>query len=67
MEQSQGLVTFATLITILTIDTWINDNLCYLAINCDTGQNSQFLQCFVLFSSISEKLQFTVSLDHPVL
>ena len=29
--------------------TWINDNLCYLTINCDTGQNSQFLQCFACF------------------
>ena len=26
--------------------TWINDNLCYLIINCDTGQHSQFLRCF---------------------
>ena len=26
--------------------TWINDNLCYLTINCDTGQHSQFLRCF---------------------
>ena len=25
---------------------WIHDNLCYLTINCDTGQHSQFLQCF---------------------
>ena len=25
--------------------TWINDNLCYLTINCDTGQHSQFLRC----------------------
>ena len=28
--------------------TWIHDNLCYLTINCDTGQHSQFLQCFLL-------------------
>ena len=28
--------------------TWIHDNLCYLTINCDTGQHSQFLRCFVL-------------------
>ena len=27
--------------------TWIHDNLCYLTINCDTGQHSQFLRCFV--------------------
>ena len=26
---------------------WINDNLCYLTINCDTGQHSQFLRCFI--------------------
>ena len=26
--------------------TWINDNLSYLTINCDTGQHSQFLRCF---------------------
>ena len=26
--------------------TWNHDNLCYLTINCDTGQHSQFLQCF---------------------
>ena len=25
--------------------TWFHDNLCYLTINCDTGQHSQFLQC----------------------
>ena len=24
----------------------MNDNLCYLTINCDTGQHSQFLRCF---------------------
>ena len=27
--------------------TWIHDNLCYLTINCDTGQHSQFLRCFL--------------------
>ena len=27
--------------------TWILDNLCYLTINCDTGQHSQFLRCFI--------------------
>ena len=26
--------------------TWIHDNLCYVTINCDTGQHSQFLRCF---------------------
>ena len=30
--------------------TWIHDNLCYLTINCDTGQHSQFLRCFGYFS-----------------
>ena len=28
--------------------TWIDDNFCYLTINCDTGQHSQFLRCFSL-------------------
>ena len=28
--------------------TWIHDNLCNLTINCDTGQHSQLLQCFLL-------------------
>ena len=37
------LVTFETLITILTIE-----NLCYLAIHFDTGQHSQFLRCFII-------------------
>ena len=35
--------------------TWINDNLCYLTINCDTGQHSQFLRCL---SKNSNSLQF---------
>ena len=26
---------------------WIHDNLCYLTINCDTGQHSQFLRCLL--------------------
>ena len=30
--------------------TWINDNLCYLTINCDTGQHSQFLRCLKVLS-----------------
>ena len=30
--------------------TWINDNLCYLTINCDIGQHSQFLRCFPMKS-----------------
>ena len=28
--------------------TWIHGNLCYLTINCDTGQHSQFLRCLCL-------------------
>ena len=28
--------------------TLINGNLCYLTMNCDTGQHSQFLRCFAL-------------------
>ena len=39
-------MTFETLITILIIDTWIHDNLCYLTIKSDTGQHLQFLRCF---------------------
>ena len=35
--------------------TWINDNLCYLTINCDTGQHSQFLRCFVCYYSYYAK------------
>ena len=27
--------------------TWFHDNLCYLTINCDTGQHSQFLRFFI--------------------
>ena len=29
----------------LQLRTWIHDNHCYLTINCDTGQHSQFLRC----------------------
>ena len=29
--------------------TWIHDNLCYLTINCDTGQHSQFLRCLIIW------------------
>ena len=39
-------MTFETLIKILTIEN-LHDNLCYLTINCDTGQHSQFLRCLV--------------------
>ena len=41
-------MTFATLITTLTIE---NLDLCYMTINCDTGQHSQFLRCFYDTSS----------------
>ena len=27
--------------------TWNHENLCYLTINCDTVQHSQFLRCFI--------------------
>ena len=30
--------------------TWINDHLCYLIINCDTGQHLQFLRCLASLS-----------------
>ena len=41
--------------------TWIHDNLCYLTINCDTGQHSQFLRCFInniQFVAIARCLSF---------
>ena len=43
--QFSTMSTFEILITILTIEN-LNDNLCYLTINCDTGQHFQFLRCF---------------------
>ena len=46
------LVTFETLITILTIENLNSDNLCDLTIKSDTGQHSQFLQCFIMASHI---------------
>ena len=56
-------MTFATLIRYWQLRTWINDNLSYLTINCDTVQHSQFSWCFKLtlkrsfaiFSAISCK------------
>ena len=36
--------------------TWIHDNLCYLTLNCDTGQHSQFLRCL----SFKLKSQFSI-------
>ena len=47
-KDSPGDSTFETLITILTIENLNSDNHSYLTINCDTGQHSQFLRCFVL-------------------
>ena len=46
-KDSPGDLTFETLITILTIENLNSDNHSYLTINCDTGQHSQFLRCFV--------------------
>ena len=34
--------------------TWIHDNPCYLTINCDTGQHSQFLQIFISEYTLSD-------------
>ena len=36
------------LLQLRQLRTWIHDNLCYLTIKSDTGQHSQFLQCFKL-------------------
>ena len=41
-------MTFETLITILTIENLNSWKPFYLTINCDTGQHSQFLRCFLL-------------------
>ena len=46
-KDSPGDLTFETLITILTIENLNSDNHSYLTINCDTGQHSQFLRCFI--------------------
>ena len=45
-KDSLGDLTFETSITILTIENLNSINHCYLTINCDTGQHSQFLWCF---------------------
>ena len=37
--------------------TWIHDNLCYLTINCDSGQHSQFLRCFRHWECIVNRCQ----------
>ena len=46
-KYSPGDSTFETLSTILTIGNLNSDNYSYLTINCDTGQHSQFLRCFI--------------------
>ena len=46
LKDSLGDLTFETSITILTIENLNSINHCYLTINCDTGQHSQFLWCF---------------------
>ena len=37
---------------LMTIENLNSDNHSYLTINCDTGQHSQFLRCFLKFSTI---------------
>ena len=39
--------------------TWFHDNLCYLTINCDTGQHSQFLRCFGNTPKVCQTTVFT--------
>ena len=46
-KDSPGDSTFETLSTILTIENLNSVNHSYLTINCDTGQHSQFLRCFI--------------------
>ena len=46
-KDSPGDLTFETLITILTIENLNSVNHSYQTINCDTGQHSQFLRCFI--------------------
>ena len=33
--------------------TCFHDNLCYLTINCDTGQHSQFLRCLFVYCNFA--------------
>ena len=47
LKDSPGDLTFETLITILTIENLNLVNHSYLTFNCDTGQHSQFLRCFL--------------------
>ena len=47
LKDGTGDLTFETLITILTIENLNSDIHSYLTINCDTGQHSQFLRCFL--------------------
>ena len=46
-KDSPGDLTCETLITILKIENLNSVNHSYLTINCDTGQHSQFLRCFI--------------------
>ena len=46
-KDSPGDSTFETLSTILTIENLNSVNHSYPTINCDTGQHSQFLRCFM--------------------
>ena len=47
--------------------TWIHDNLCYLTINCDTGQHLQFLRCFKCFYCMALNTHFQTKFLLPVL
>ena len=47
-----GLVTFETLITILTIENLNSRNICDLTIKSDTGQNSQYFRCLEFIDPI---------------
>ena len=61
-KDSPGDLTFETLITILTIENLNSVNHSYLTINCDTGQHSQFLRCFVF--TIPDICQFYTPLAY---
>ena len=49
-----------------TCDIWDTDNLCYLTINCDTGQHSQFLRCFFLWREKHVDTWTVVIGDHDI-
>ena len=57
-EHPKGVIigTCDILDTDYSADNWepgFANNLCYLAINCDTGQHSQCLPCLFKFASVS--------------